>query len=214
MRSRFYSATWTPPVRRTKAQAAATRQTILDAAQALFVAHGYEHVSLDQIAEAAGTTRGAVHFHFVNKAGVLLATCEEDRLRLQALVEHLEREPSAVPLDGLLEILVEMLSAYQEDEDRRALIRAALSMGLKLADDERDDFLEFEERFVAVMVSVLDAAAARGQLAAPWTARSAAVALFALITGLLMGWALGSRDVQLAPGGVEAIRGIMSSFRA
>jgi AcrR family transcriptional regulator len=206
-------------MRRTKEQAAVTRQTILAAAEQLFLERGYDHVSLDQIAEAAGATRGAVHFHFVNKPGLMLTLCEEDYERLLALVERLERlEPEhdpakeAVALDELLEILVSTLTAYQGNDGRRAMIRAFIAMGLKLTNDERAAFLVVQQRLHAVLNAVFAAAAARGQLAASWTARTAATALFSMMNGLMVGWAMDS-EVQLAPAGVEAVRGLIAAFR-
>ena len=191
-----------------------TRRTILAAAEQLFLARGYDHVSLDQIAEAAGVKRGAVHFHFLNKPGLMLTICEEDRARLQALVELLEREPAAVPFDELLEILAATMNAQQGDDGRRAMIRAFVTMGLKLTDEERAAFLEFQQRMLVVLTEIFQAAAARGQLAASWSPATAAMALYAMMGGLMISWAMGSPEVQLAPGGVEAIRGLIAAFRA
>jgi len=47
-------------VRRTKEEAEQTRDQILDAAEILFFERGVAHTSLEQIARAAGVTRGAV----------------------------------------------------------------------------------------------------------------------------------------------------------
>lgn len=60
-------------MRRTKEQAAETRQTILRVAAALFLDRDYETMSVQEIAEATGVTRGAVHWHFQNKQGQLFA---------------------------------------------------------------------------------------------------------------------------------------------
>lgn len=59
-------------VRRTAADAAATRQAILAAATALFAADGYTATSMDAIAEGAGVTRGAVHHHFGDKRSIFV----------------------------------------------------------------------------------------------------------------------------------------------
>ncbi|HEX3053483.1 MAG TPA: TetR family transcriptional regulator [Aggregatilineaceae bacterium] len=55
-------------MRRTKEEAAVTRQTILEAALHIFGSKGYSATRLEDIAEAAGVTRGAVYWHFQNKA--------------------------------------------------------------------------------------------------------------------------------------------------
>jgi AcrR family transcriptional regulator len=53
--------------RRTAAEAAVTRQTIVDVARQAFAADGYQATTLDGIAQQAGVTRGAVHHHFGDK---------------------------------------------------------------------------------------------------------------------------------------------------
>ena len=46
-----------------------TEKAILDTAKRLFLEHGYEHVTLQDIAEACGLTRGAIYHHFHGDAG-------------------------------------------------------------------------------------------------------------------------------------------------
>lgn len=49
---------------------AATTAAILEAARALFRDHGYEAVSIDDIAAAAGCTKGAFYHHFASKQAI------------------------------------------------------------------------------------------------------------------------------------------------
>lgn len=56
-----------------KIQRQQSYERVLDAALDLFVTHGYHAASVGQIAEAASLTKGAIYFHFENKAAVLLA---------------------------------------------------------------------------------------------------------------------------------------------
>jgi AcrR family transcriptional regulator len=51
---------------------AGTRDTILATAQRLFDEHGYDATSLREIAEAVGTTKAAVYYHFPAKEHLLL----------------------------------------------------------------------------------------------------------------------------------------------
>ena len=55
---------------------------VLQAARTLFVTHGYEATSIDQIARAAGLTKGAVYFYFRDKAALLLALLDDSEARL------------------------------------------------------------------------------------------------------------------------------------
>ena len=64
-------------MRRSKADAAKTRQTILDAALFLFDEQGYAQTSLSEIARQAGVTRGAIYGHFADKEALLHALADE-----------------------------------------------------------------------------------------------------------------------------------------
>src|SRR3954470_11334953 len=49
-----------------------TRSLLLDAAEEVFTAKGFEGASLDEIADRAGYTRGAIYKHFADKADLFL----------------------------------------------------------------------------------------------------------------------------------------------
>ena len=54
-----------------------TRQRLLAQAQRLFRERGYAATSLEQIAEAAEVTKGAIYGHFASKEDLLLSAIEE-----------------------------------------------------------------------------------------------------------------------------------------
>lgn len=68
--------------RASAAAAAHTARQVLDSATDLFAARGFAAVSLDDVAQAAEVTRGAVYHHYRNKQGLFLAVAA----RLQAQV--------------------------------------------------------------------------------------------------------------------------------
>lgn len=59
--------------RATAAAAAQTARVVLEAATDLFIERGAAAVSLEQVAQAAGVTRGAVTHHYGSKAGMVRA---------------------------------------------------------------------------------------------------------------------------------------------
>jgi AcrR family transcriptional regulator len=64
--------------RRTQAErTSATRRALLDAARAQFTEHGYAGTGREQVAAAAGVTRGALYHHFGTKEGLFRAVVEE-----------------------------------------------------------------------------------------------------------------------------------------
>ncbi|MCL4183576.1 MAG: TetR family transcriptional regulator [Burkholderiaceae bacterium] len=68
--------------RRTKEQSAQTRARLIEAARGEFERRGYAHTTLEQIARAAGLTRGALYFHFADKASLFRAMRDEVELPL------------------------------------------------------------------------------------------------------------------------------------
>ncbi|HJU40420.1 MAG TPA: helix-turn-helix domain-containing protein, partial [Tahibacter sp.] len=58
------------PPRTNQERTDATRTALLDAARVLFVDAGYGDTSTPDICAAAGTTRGALYHHFVDKRDV------------------------------------------------------------------------------------------------------------------------------------------------
>ncbi|MFP5361516.1 MAG: TetR/AcrR family transcriptional regulator [Thermoleophilia bacterium] len=72
-------------------RSAHTRRELLEAAERRFFVHGYHGTTLDDIADEAGYTKGAVYSTFKSKAGLFLALFDEvmDR-RLVELRELLE----------------------------------------------------------------------------------------------------------------------------
>ena len=74
---------WTPERRRQL-----TRDTLIDAAAAVFVRRGFHGASLEEIAETAGFTRGAIYKNFTDKEELFLAVWE--RINERTLVEFAE----------------------------------------------------------------------------------------------------------------------------
>lgn len=63
--------------RATKAEAEATAARVLATARELFVARGYADVGLEEVAAAAGVTRGAVYHHYRSKQALFEAVLAE-----------------------------------------------------------------------------------------------------------------------------------------
>jgi AcrR family transcriptional regulator len=59
------------------ARKAATRTKLLQAAATVYSAHGFAGATLDDVAEEAGLTKGAVYGHFGSKDNLLVALMEE-----------------------------------------------------------------------------------------------------------------------------------------
>jgi AcrR family transcriptional regulator len=81
--------------------AAQTRTRLLDAGARVFAGEGFFRATVEDIAEAAGYTRGAFYAHFVDKADLLLTLLEErDRAGLDDLEARLAAQPDEAQIDA------------------------------------------------------------------------------------------------------------------
>ncbi len=201
--------------RRTKAEAEQTRNDLLDAAEALFFERGVSGTSLDDIARAAGVTRGAVYWHFKNKLDLFCAMEHRVRLPHEELLERTMSRKDAEPLDVIEEAVVASLASLFDDEQKQRVL-SIMFHRCEYVGDMAEALARFEEAKSRLWVLFLDAfreASRRGQLAAAWTPEVACLTLRACMTGLLDEW---MRD-PLNPGECNAscacIGSLFSSFR-
>jgi len=84
-------------------KAAATRQRLLDLAADLFIEHGYDAVSLRDIAVAAGVTKGAIYGHFRSKGQMLV---EVIRTELERRDGSLDPEVAATDPAAMFDLFI------------------------------------------------------------------------------------------------------------
>lgn len=175
-------------MRRTKEEAEKTRMAILASAECLFLERGVAHTSLDHIAREAGVTRGAVYWHFENKAHLFHELLNQVRLPPEQLIERLSVCDQKAPLKALYELTVEVLTTLSRDDKKRRILtiflhRCEFTDELREAEKRHyafvDLFIELTEQLLA---SVAD------QLQPGLTPRLAACALHSLIVGLFTDW--------------------------
>jgi AcrR family transcriptional regulator len=77
----------------------ATRKSISDAATRLFTERGFDHVTVDEIAEAADVGRMTVFNHFPRKEDMFFDRDEEIRETLRETVR--QRDPRVSPIEAL-----------------------------------------------------------------------------------------------------------------
>jgi AcrR family transcriptional regulator len=90
-----------------------TRRTILRAAHALFMAHGYRAVSTRQIADACGLTQPALYHHFADKQDLYVAMLREELAALHAGLERIARRGGDV--DERLRQVVRYMPTERQD---------------------------------------------------------------------------------------------------
>ena len=101
------------------AKSGTTIAAILGAAEKLFLVRNYANVAMDDIAEAAGVTKGALYHHFKSKKDLYLAMMHSD------LQEKQTRMRAGVEMEGsCTERLRRLTASFLElPPEKRALIR-------------------------------------------------------------------------------------------
>lgn len=83
-----------------------TRERILDAAVALFAAHGYEGTAVRAIVQRAGANLNSVNYYFGGKLGLFRAAMQRELGRAASYTAHLPKPNPNGPLATRLEALV------------------------------------------------------------------------------------------------------------
>lgn len=198
-------------VRRTKEEALATRHRLLDAAEHLFQAQGVSRTSLQDIARRAGATRGAVYWHFKDKADLFNAMMERVTLPLeQSFQDQLGQEGQGGPTDPLAGIrsgVGEALLRIASDPQTRRVFEVATHKVEYVGELQavRLRHLKSRSDFLAQVERGLQAAARHHALELPVPPAAAAQGLHALIDGLIQNWLLESADFDLVSLGRDVV---------
>jgi len=193
--------------RRTKEEALATRHRLLDAAELLFQAQGVSRTSLNDIALQAGATRGAIYWHFKDKADLFNAMIERVTLPLEESFQRMGQGKGLDPLHDIRGAMLEALRRTATDAQTRRVFEVATHK-VEYVDEMRAvrlRHLSVRDECVAQLGQGLrQAAKIRGQRL-PVPAVAAARGLHAMIDGLIGNWLLEPAAFDLPKAGRHAL---------
>ncbi|WP_332304867.1 TetR/AcrR family transcriptional regulator [Rhizobium sp. GR12] len=177
-------------MRRTKEQAAETGRQILQAAETLFLDKGYDNVSLEEIAALSGVTRGAIHWHFKNKHGLLLALRNEAQEPFRRFADELSEDSRSASIEKLGDIITDTFRQLEQDPRQRGLLRVMMRLDIVLAEKDETAQNAFAEEMHELLVRIFTAVERNPGMVKPWTPEKAASMLYAAMGGLVTEWAL------------------------
>ncbi len=188
--------------RRTKEDALATRSQLLDAAERLFHDQGVSRTALNDIAVAAGTTRGAIYWHFKDKADLFNAMMERVTLPLENAIGRVGADPEDDPIAQIRDAVQHALRVVTHDVQVRTVFEIATHKVEYVGELQavRDRHLAVRAECLARMAEGLRLAFARAGRPPPITCEMAAHGLHAMVDGLIQNWLLrpGEFDLQAA----------------
>lgn len=118
--------------RKAKVDAEKTRQRILSSALTLFVRKGYENTTFNDIAARLKMSKGAVYWHFENKADLLSALLDEAMERFSAALSR-RMEGRELTFPAIAEVLLEAAGRIVSDKSRSEFFML-MQTGLKWTD--------------------------------------------------------------------------------
>jgi len=179
-------------VRRTKEEALATRELILDTAERLFHERGVSRTSLHDIASAAGVTRGAIYWHFQDKADLFNAMMARVCMPLEQSCDACELAMAEDPLATIRDGLIDLFRRIVNDAQVRRVFEIS-TQKVEYVDEllaVRDRRLQVRDAYQSQTERGLRLALRRGLVASGASARTLAIGLHALVDGLIQNWTL------------------------
>jgi AcrR family transcriptional regulator len=147
------------PVKSRRARnAEATRALVIETAGELWAERGYDDTSIDHIADAAGTSKGAVYHHFVDKRALFEAVFRDELTRLLDAVAA-SYAAAEDPWERVGAAIEAFLRASQEPRCRRLLFDIGPAALGPVRYRQIDD-----ELVVPLIVAMLDDLVVHGEL--------------------------------------------------
>jgi len=202
--------------RRTKEEAAATRDSILDAAEKLFVEQGVSRTTLQHIATAAGVTRGAIYWHFDDKGALFNAMMERAILPLEAEMQVLDQVESDDPLVDLRNHMLAVLDRTVNDPGARRVFEIA-TLKVEFVGEmdavrqrRQDNLANWKSRAERRIRLAID----KGLISRDIDPARVALGLWTMIDGLIRNWMFDPQDFDLLALGKCVIDPYLEGLRA
>jgi len=200
------------PTARQKA-AGKTQDRLVEAARALFHERGFEAVTTEEIAAAAGVAKGTLFLHAHTKERLLVLVYEQELAA--ASQQAFARLGAGLPLPAALaRVFGRFFRLYEGAPD---LARRFVKEALFLRPEEAPRLEQVRQAFVGRLVALLADRQAQGEIASDVDVPLAAINSFLLYYGVLTGWLSGvfpdgrARDQALAASLALHCRGLAAA---
>lgn len=201
-------------MRRTKEDAQQTREALLDAAELLFAQRGVSRTSLQDIAKAAGMTRGAVYWHFKDKSELFNAMMERTASPMEESLQALAHTEQS-PLAELRRSAHDALHRIAHAPRTRRVFDIA-HQKVEYVDDLlgiRDHHQDIHRSCQQHLLTALSKAQAQGELPEALDIRIATLSYQAMLNGLIHEWLLTPDSFDLVETGLKCIDLFFAGWR-
>jgi AcrR family transcriptional regulator len=151
------------PARTRKAEPAARRETILDAALTVFAERGFEAARLDDVAARAGIAKGTLYLYFKDKEALFE---EVVRTAVSPIIERLSFLADApdIPMADMLEGLFGLFEKEVLGTRRKLIIRLIIAEGPRFPRIAEFYYRDVIGRIMPMLAKIAERAVERGEL--------------------------------------------------
>lgn len=176
-------------MRRTKEEAEITKQNILESGLEVFSRKGYAATRVEDIAEQANVTTGAIYHHFGGKSDLYIALVKKGDARANKLAQQIV-EKGGTPATKLRRLLVRLFQFLEDDGEYRAVVELFLNR-TEIAPDLttiREQSLAGRRQLANYFAALIKQGVEAGEFRSSLSPQDAALALVGFMNGMALIW--------------------------
>jgi TetR/AcrR family transcriptional regulator, acrAB operon repressor len=202
-------------MRKTKEDAAITKDALFKSALIVFSEKGFSATTLEDIAKQAGVTRGAIYWHFGSKLELYKALLVRFSARSSEIVQKAALEGGSL-VEILERVFIRLLEIVESDFDTRSLMEISLFKTEKIGklNDIQQNQVETTNLLIKSLTDVMQEGISSGQLRKDIDAPNMARTFLALQNGLIHLWLVDPEMFSLVECGHQAATVLLKGIRA
>jgi len=176
-------------LRKTKEEAEITRKRIIDSSAKIFSEYGYSAARLEDIAKEAHVTRGAIYWHFTNKADILQKLIIERFSIIYGIIQNILGE-NIDPLQKLKRILITILKSLESNQKLREIINIIIfkvevitEIEYQMIDKRKDN-----KKRIEIIHALIKQAQSSGMIKGELNSYTVAISLNCFLEGIITQW--------------------------
>lgn len=170
---------------------------IKGAAVQLFASRGYANTSLEDVANTAGFTKGAVYYYFKSKENLLISVLKD--------IEERSIDKTVAAVQGMNGTVLEKLLEFSrlhgqwaaESPDDLAILMLVSIETARANSKIRKRVLSFYDKVKALLTDVIEQGKARGAIPAHFSTEEAVISAIAQHDGNMLLWYRSGCDAQV-----------------
>ena len=178
-----------------------TRNKLFDTAVSLFLARGYDKVTIDEICETVGLTKGAFYSHFKSKDQIVLE-------RMLAVDEHYKTDilPQLEGIESSTEKILSFVRLVIKHMDDLGKVTVRTAYSAQIGSDLKLSAIMTEKRTLyKIIQAMVKEAQDKGNLRDDMSSNQITQVIMHNIRGVVYNWCISASKLELREAGEDLI---------